>query len=190
MSALASELRHIRKELVRLNRKAALARLPGKVDEVRQQNGDWQVRLDLGEDPATGRKTLSPWVRVQPGSAGDMKIKVKPTKGEQMYLMNASGVVGADSMAIWGAFDDEHKAPDGDHDLVIERGKARFTIKDGRLAFEAEEATITVGDNILHMTSERIETVGRTFVGLETKGEDAPKIVTEGGPARKAFAKA
>lgn len=140
MSEVATELRLIRRELAWVNRRVALSRLPGKVLEVKEEKNDWRVRLDLGEDPSTGEKVESPFVRVQPASAGALKIKVKPTVGEQMYLNSASGTVGADSVAMWGAFDDEHPAPDGGEDVVIERGKTRLSI--------TEEAFEAVQDNV------------------------------------------
>lgn len=140
MSEVATELRRIRRELAWVNRRLALSRLPGKVLEVKEEKNDWRVRLDLGEDPSTGEKVESPFVRVQPASAGALKIKVKPTVGEQMYLNSASGIVGADSVAMWGTFDDDHPAPEGGEDVVVERGKTRFSI--------TEDAYEAVQDNV------------------------------------------
>lgn len=146
MSEVASELAFLRREITRLNRKLALARLPGKVKEVKSEEGDWRVCLDMGEDPETGDKVLSPWVRVQPASAGALKIKVRPSEGEQMYLMSASGVVGADSVAMWGAFDQDHPAPAGDEDVIFERGNARLTIEDGKILAKVDGVTLTLAE--------------------------------------------
>lgn len=117
MSYVAAELRRTRREIVRLNRKVALARLSGKVAEVDAAGG--RVRLDLGDDPATGDKVLSPWVRWQSNAAGRVKVYAPPSIGEQMYLASASGVVGADSLATYGAFDNDHPAPSTADDTLV-----------------------------------------------------------------------
>lgn len=193
MSALSNELRHMRREIARLHRKHALARVPIKITDVRQKDGDWQVQGELGEDPKTGKKVLTPWVRVQPASSGELKIKVKPSKGQQMYLHSTSGVVGADSLAIWGAFDQDHPAPEGEDDLIIERGKTRIVLNDKTITQTAPDAvTASSGDSKhevkpskIGSTSKKIFTEGRTFLG----SEQAMKVVdlTDGLPCRKVF---
>jgi len=191
MSALASELRHLRREIARLHRKHELARMPGKVDEVREEKGDWQVRLELGRDPKTDEKVLTPWIRVQPASAGDLKIKVKPTKGEQMYAQSTSGVVGADTVAIWGAFDDDHQAPAGQDDLIIERGNSRFVLKDGLISLKSADTEVELKSGHLNLVSEKLHAVAITHLGVDAKDEEAEnKVALDSGLAKKpVFAK-
>jgi phage baseplate assembly protein gpV len=181
MSALASELRHLRREIARLHRKHELARMPGKVDEVREEKGDWQVRLELGRDPKTDEKVLTPWIRVQPASAGDLKIKVKPTKGEQMYAQSTSGVVGADTVAIWGAFDDDHQAPAGQDDLIIERGNSRFVLKDGLISLKSAGTEVELKSGHLNLVGDKVHTVGDTHLAVASKDQEARKrVIVEG----------
>jgi len=132
MSYIGSELRRLRRENTRLNRRLGLQRMPGKV--VERDVATRKIRLDLGEDPATGNRVLSPWVRVQGVSAGAFKFFVLPSVNEQMYLESPSGVVGADSLATFGAFDSENRYPEQDADeLVLENGDTRFSLKSGEL---------------------------------------------------------
>ncbi len=165
MSAVASELALLRREVARLRRQMGQMRMAGKVHEVKSEAGDWRVRLDFGEDPESGRKVLSPWVRVQPASAGALKIKIRPSEGEQMYLMSAAGVVGADSLAQWGAYDQDHPAPAGEEDVVIERGGARLTIADGRIVATVGDASITIADGKVTTKAESIVADGTLKLG-------------------------
>lgn len=146
MSYVASELRHLRREVVRLNRKLAMSELPGIVTD--RDPKTRKVRLNLGQDPDTGTKVLSPWVRVQSGSAGKFKSFVLPSVGEQMTLYSASGIVGADSVARYGTFTDANPHPEQDPDeaVLFENGQTRIAVKDGRLIHKVGKSTTTVTD--------------------------------------------
>ncbi|GJD93358.1 phage baseplate assembly protein V [Methylobacterium iners] len=128
MSYIGSELRRLRKENVRLNRKLALQRIGGPVAERDEKTR--KVRIELGEDPETGEKILGPWTRVQSNSAGAFKTFVLPSIGEQMYLESASGVVGADSVAVFGTFNDTNKHPEqgADEAVLFENGSVRMSV--------------------------------------------------------------
>lgn len=139
---LMTRLNGIEKRLVEQDQRIARTVMHGKVSDVRKKGGDWQVRLDLGKDPESGDAVQSPWVPVQPASAGSLKIKVKPTKGERMSILSPSGVVGSGSWALRGPFDDDHPAPAGDEDVVIERGQTRLTIEDGKVVVATGETRI------------------------------------------------
>jgi phage baseplate assembly protein gpV len=142
VSYIAEELRELRKEVVRLNRKLALHRIPGKVAERDPQKR--KVRLEIGEDPDTGKKILGPWVRVQSVSAGKFKFFVLPSVGEQMYQESPSGVVGADTVAVFGTFDDENKHPEQEPDeLVIENDTTRFSLKKGQIHLKVDGTAYT-----------------------------------------------
>lgn len=153
MSYIGSELRKLRKENVRLNRKLALQRIPGKVVARKGR----MVQLDIGEDPETGKRILSPWVRVQSLSAGKFKAFVLPSIDEQLYLESPSGIVGADSLATFGSFDDENRQPDQDEDeMVIEAGQTRLSVKDGELK-------ISVGGTSMTFTASGLKTVADRY---------------------------
>jgi hypothetical protein len=166
MSALIGrELRRARKEIERLHRKLALARMPGQVAEVRKQDGRWQVKLELGEDPATCKKVLGPWTRVATIAAGDTRVAIKPVVGQRMYQVSASGVVGADSVAEFAGFDDEVNQPDGDDDVTITRGDARFDmtgervrgrVGDARFVASGAAAKIRKGGDYVVVTAGKV----------------------------------
>ncbi len=157
MSYIASELRRLRRENVRLNRKLALMEIPGKV--VERDEKKKLVRLEIGEDPETGETIKGPWIR--PPSvlgAGGTKAFRLPDLGEAMTMRSASGVVGADSVAHFGAFNaDENKHPENqaEDELVLERGDARLSLSgkgfaltkgDATVRLSAEGIDVTVGD--------------------------------------------
>lgn len=153
MSYIGSELRNLRKENVRLNRKLALQRISGKV--VERDPEKRKVRLEIGEDPQTGDKIKGPWVRVQSTSAGAFKGFVLPSIGEQMYVESPSGVIGADSLATFGAFDDETKHPQqGADEQVFENGQTRFSMKNG-------EIRAAVGEEGFVLTSGGLQMLGK-----------------------------
>lgn len=144
MSYIGSELRRLRKENVRLNRKLALQRIGGPVAERDEKTR--KVRIELGRDPETDAKILSPWVRVQSTSAGKTKGFVLPSVGEQLYLESASGVVGADSVATYGTFNDTNKHPEqeADESVIFEIGGARLSATKDRVLLKVDGAQLTV----------------------------------------------
>lgn len=169
MSYVASELRRLRKENVRLNRKVALQRIGGPVAERDEKTR--KVRLELGQDPESGEKILGPWVRVQSTSAGKTKGFVLPSIGEQMYQTSASGVVGADSVAEFGTFTDTNKHPTqgADESVIFEIGGARLSATKDKVVLKVDGATITLTKSKLtvavdgqgfDLTSEALQMLG------------------------------
>ena len=153
---IADELRQARLQIVRANRRLALSELEGTVAE--RDTEKWLVRLEIGRDPETDEKVLSPWLKPQSGSAGAFKVSpALPSVGEKMKMVSPSGEVGAASYAAWGTFDDEQKRPDQEPDeSVIAFGKTRISTKDdkfaistangaAKLSFDGETITKTVG---------------------------------------------
>ncbi|HRY03653.1 MAG TPA: hypothetical protein P5256_11020 [Beijerinckiaceae bacterium] len=153
---IADELRQARLQIVRANRRLALSELEGTVAE--RDTEKWLVRLEIGRDPETDEKVLSPWLKPQSGSAGAFKVSpALPSVGEKMKMVSPSGEVGAASYAAWGVFDDEQKRPDQEADeSVIAFGKTRISTKDDKfaistangaamLSFDGETITKTVG---------------------------------------------
>ncbi len=136
MSALAAELRRLRRQIVQVNRRVATARLTGKVKPGSQDMDKRTVRLILGE-AADGSEILSPPVRWAQQGAGRLKIHSVPADNEQMMLTSPSGTIGAASIAEWATYDDDHGAPsDKDSEAVI-------TFADGtRVSIEKEMTRI------------------------------------------------
>lgn len=181
MSYVASELRELRKEVSRLNRKLATARLPGKVVERDPQKRT--VRLDLGKDPETGETVKSGWVRVQSGSAGAFKSFVLPSIGEQMYLQSASGVIGADSVAVFGTFTDQNPHPEQEADeaVLLENGTTRIAVKNGRVRMTAEGVTHELTSAGLTVTGGAIKHDGKS-IGSDHKHKDVEPGGGQSGP--------
>ncbi|NJL32991.1 MAG: hypothetical protein HC893_02990 [Chloroflexaceae bacterium] len=187
---LIEKLRAIEKRLVEVDQRLARVVLHGKVSDLRQQGGDWQVRLEIGRDPETDAVVKSPWVPVQPAASGALKIKVKPTVGERMTMLSPSGTVGTGSWAIRGPFDDDHPPPAGDEDVVLEVGATRIIARDGLIALKVGATEIEMTDGAINVVADNIHHVGKTHLGVDGKGEAAiPKVVTTDGPAKKTQAK-
>ena len=68
MSYIGSRLRELSRAIVALNRRFAGQDVPGVVAE--RDDAKWLVRVDLGEDPETSEKILSPWLAPRSDSAG------------------------------------------------------------------------------------------------------------------------
>ena len=164
MSYIGAELRRLRKEVVRLNRKLAMQRMSGKV--VARDPQARKVRVELGEDPATGEKVLSPWLRVQGLSAGKFKVFVLPSVGEQVYVESPSGVVGADSLVTFGAFDGDHPHPAQEADeLVIEKGDKRIVLSDAGIRMVAGDHAVTLNKDGLDVDAKTAFRKGFTQSG-------------------------
>lgn len=164
MSAIASELRRLRRENVRLNRRLALLDLPGKV--VERDFKAKKVRLAIGEDPETGETIKGPWVGVASLSAGGTKGFRMPDLGEAMRLRSGSGVIGADSLAYFGAFDaEENKHPENqaEDELVLERG-------DGRISLSGKGIALTKGDATVKLAGDGL-TIAKGRQGFRIDGE-------------------
>jgi len=153
MTALARELRYVRRELVRLNKRVALAHLEGPVAE--QDKDKWRVRIELGRDE-NGEKILSPWVRPHSNSAGAYKASpALPAVGDKMRLFSPSGVVGASSYAIANAFDEETTRPSNQDkdEAVREFDKTRVAQTKDKLTHKTEKTTVTQEkEKITHQT--------------------------------------
>ena len=116
----ARELRILRRELVRVNRRIATSKLPGKVKPGSQDMEKRTVRLILGET-GDGVEILSPPVRWAQQGAGRLKLHSVPNDNEQMFLESASGTIGEGSIANWATYDKDHESPSKEkNEAVIE----------------------------------------------------------------------
>jgi hypothetical protein len=61
-------------------------------------------------------------------------------------------------------------------------GQSKIIMEPGKITIDSPKVTSTV--------TQRFETVGPTFLGLDARDELAPKVETEAGPAKKTYAKA
>lgn len=181
MSYVASELRELRKEIVRLNRKLAMGRLPGKV--VQRDAEKRLVRLELGRDPETDMPVLSPWVRVQSGSAGAFKTFVLPSIGEQLYLESASGVIGGDSVAAFGTFTEQNPPPaqGADEAVLLENGQTRIVVKNGLIQLKSSGVELKFTPQGAAFTGGKITHDGKN-IGSEHKHKDVEPGGGQSGP--------
>ena len=166
MSFIGEKLLEHARAISRLDRQAVTQRLSGKVAE--RDFEKRRVRLELGEDPATGKKVLSPWVRVQSQSAGAHKTFVLPSMGEQMTLESEGGRVGANSVARYGTHDDENKHPESEPDEWVHQvGNASFRIMDGRVLAQVDGTTVRLTPSVINLLtggSEIVMTSGAVLI--------------------------
>jgi hypothetical protein len=117
----ARENRRLHARIERAERRLAMMMLTGKVAEVDPEKR--LLRLKLGMTSG-GKDVLSPWVRWQEASAGNLKIHTEPKVGEQMKLVSQSGTVGEGSIAEPGTYDRDNAAPSKSSDTaVFDRGE-------------------------------------------------------------------
>ena len=181
MSEVANELRELRKEVVRLNRKISLGRLPGTV--VERDAAKRMVRLDLGADPDTGEVVKSPWVRVGSTQTGAFKSFSLPSIGQQMYLDSASGVIGADSVATAGTFTDgnAHPTQAADEAVLLEHGDVRIAMKQGVLSMKSAGSSFELKATGPAFTGGKITHDGKN-VGGDHKHKDVEPGGGQSGP--------
>lgn len=150
---LASELRHLRRENVRINRKLALSHLEGVVAARDEQK--WKVRLELATDD-DGKPVLSPWVAPHANSAGAYAYSPPlPAIGDRMRLMSPSGIVGAASYAVPSTFDDELRRPNADKDESARAyGKTRLSQTKDTLIAATEKTTVTQTKDAFHAVAD------------------------------------
>lgn len=161
---------------VEAHQRIARVFMPGKVALVRAAGDDWQVRLDLGESADEGKAVLSPWMPVQPVSAGSLKVKVRPAIGERFAMLSPSGTIGSGSWAVRGPFDQDHPAPEGAEDVVLERGETRIGIEHGRVVITTGEATIELAGGDILVNGENIKMDARIALSGDTLTHNGANI--------------
>lgn len=160
--ALASELRRLRRDNVRLNRKLALHHLEGVVAE--RDPEKWKVRLELAKDE-DGQPVLSPWLKPHANSSGAYKDSpALPAVGDRMRMHSPSGVVGGASYAIASAFDDEVKRPDAQDkdEHAREFGKTRVSQTASGLTQKTEETSIAQSKDKIVATAKEHDVDAKT----------------------------
>jgi phage baseplate assembly protein V len=178
----------------------------GPVTERKKIEGRWFVRMRVGGQDAD--PFLSPWIPYVSPNGGPQGLNVHrvPKEGEQLTLLSPAGDFqqGVATSLFWS---NQHPPPSDDPDaVVITHPDFKLTLKEGKLVIDtAQEVEVNaktkialkVGGATLEITSDTIsavatavEAVGKTYIGLTSKGDRPPdKVLTEGGPALKAFAK-
>lgn len=158
MSHVVNEMRALRKDVVRIHRKLAMSDLPGQV--VQRDTTKNMVRLGLTADPTSGNTVLSPWLKVNPvaNQPGGLQISPPlPPMGTPMRMVSPSGVVGADSYAVHGAFNDASPAPQqADGETVIAAADVKLSLKQGQLAVTVGGKGYTLTPSSMQMTNKFI----------------------------------
>ncbi|WP_181418866.1 phage baseplate assembly protein V [Rhodopseudomonas faecalis] len=143
----------------------------------------WHVRLRVGGTDA--EPMLGPWVPYSQVAFGNGALNVHyvPQVGAQMTMLSPAGDP-QQAVAIPLTWWSDHPAPSKDPGAVVATfGKVQLTVKDGVVE-------IAVGQIKLRVTGDRVETIGATFLGLDSAGEGAPRAkVDPDQPAKQVFAK-
>lgn len=176
---VASEIRRLHRKIAQLDRRVALANVPGKVASVDHEKRT--LRLELGKD-ADGKPILSPPVRWQQPGAGNLKVHAPPKVGEQMTLSSPSGTLGAGSLAVWGTYDKDNDAPSKASDAaVIQFGDASITAKNGGLTLAVGGVSLALSAGGVAMAGGKVSHDGRN-IGSDHKHRDVERGVDQSGP--------
>ena len=170
----ATEIRTLHRKVAQLDRRLALASVPGKVASV--DHDKRTLRLELGKD-ADGSAVLSPPIRWQQPGAGTFKVHAPPKVGEQMTMQSPSGTVGEGSLAMWGTYDKDNAAPSKASDAaVLNVGDATIAMKNGGL-------TLSVGGVSVAISAGGVATTGGkvTHDGLNVGSTHRHRGVMSGG---------
>ena len=169
----------------------------GPVTERKQIDGRWLVRMRLGG--SEDEPFLSPWIPYVSPNGGPEGLNVHrvPKEGEQLTLLSPAGDFqqGVATSLFWS---DQHPPPSDDPDaVVITHPKFKMTLKGGNLTienaeeihFKAGRSELEIKKNAINIVSDKIITVGKTYLGQERKGAmEGDFVDTEAGPAKKTWA--
>ncbi|MGJ4927471.1 phage baseplate assembly protein V [Bradyrhizobium sp. HKCCYLRH3095] len=169
----------------------------GPVTERKQIDGRWLVRMRLGG--SEDEPFLSPWIPYVSPNGGPEGLNVHrvPKEGEQLTLLSPAGDFqqGVATSLFWS---DQHPPPSDDADaVVITHPKFKMTLRGGNLTIEnAEEIHLKAGrseleikKDAINIVSDKIITVGKTYLGQERKdATDGDLVDTEAGPAKNTWA--
>lgn len=87
--------------------------------------------------------------------------------------------------------DHKHEGESVNTEVRCTKNRIEFRAGDDVVGYydKAEETWYLKGKIVTLDGSERTETVGKTYLGLDNKGEDGPIVVTVDGPAKQTYAK-
>ncbi|EAU40159.1 hypothetical protein FP2506_11402 [Fulvimarina pelagi HTCC2506] len=149
-SPVASEFRRIRRQIERVNRRIAMADIPGKVIPGSQDLQTRTLRLDIGRS-ADGRVVKGPPTSWQQPGAGRLKTHATPADNEQMRLRSPSGTVGTASLADWATYDDDNAPPSQSaEEGVLELGS-------GRIQFGPDTLSVTFGGTGFELSADELK---------------------------------
>lgn len=181
----------------------------GKVEKVDAKKQ--RVRLRVGGTDKEPQ--LSPWVPYGQ-IAGALKVHTPPSEGQQMTLLSPTGDF-RQAVAMPLTWSDDNKAPSDNPDehvvtfenvtVVIKKDSLKATVggasleitKDTIEAIAKEAFRSKVGDaeieqkaDATNIVAAKLHTVGKTYIGVDSKGESPEiKVETMSGPAKQAFSK-
>lgn len=130
---VALELRRQAARVEAAERRMAMMVISGKVGPVDPDTR--RLRLKLAKN-AKGEDVLGPWIRWQEAGVGALSIHSEPAEGEQMLMLSMSGTVGAGSIAVPAAFDQDNPSPSNASDATVMKrnaGKFHLVASDGFL---------------------------------------------------------
>ena len=184
MKALAELIERV----AELERRVSRTDLHGPVTDRKKIKGQWRVRVRIGGTDDKPMKT--PWISYGQ-IAGALKVHWVPSVGQQMTV-HAPDAVPEQAVAIPMTWSDGNKSPSDDGDaVVITHDKFKLSLKGGKLLVEAQEIELKCGESSVKITGEKItlksaliETDGKTKLD---KGDE--RVLTEGGPAQRVYAR-
>lgn len=156
---IASRLRKVMRHVERVNRRVALADIPGKVIAGSQTyDGERTLRLDIGRS-ANGAVIKSPKVKWQQPGAGTFKVHTPPKDDEQMRLRSPSGTVGTGSLADWSTYDKDNAPPStkGDETVFEFAGKAKMRMAGDAIEISIGASSIVLTESNITLKSPRID---------------------------------
>lgn len=171
MSTAELHRQHIERD-VRLEQRIARMVMEGEV--VGWRPAENRVQLALGEDPQSGERVLSPWVRVPSfGNGGGVQMRVTPRVGQKMVLFSPSGRIGPQSVTMFAPFNpDENPANSSQgQEVRLDVGAASLTVRndiaelklgDGSVRIEGGKVTISKGGVSVTLDGSEIVTSGKT----------------------------
>lgn len=199
---LEEELTRLLMRLAELERKQDNTIRHGKVTDVDAKKH--LARIEIGERDGTPLK--SAWVPYGQ-FAGAYKAHRPPTVGQQMTMFAPNGEA-RQAVLLPMTWSDQNKSPSDQPDehvttfgklKIVEKAdsytisiddKATLSLTTSAATLKFGSAEVEIVDGKVNVTAPTVSVAGATYIGQRDKGRtEGPVIITDGGPAERAYAK-
>lgn len=182
MGEIDLELRRIRRQIARQDRRIASMRIKGRVTHV--DDAARKLRLSIGTT-AEGKPVLSPWVSWSEPRTGAFSADHAPVKvGDPMVLDSPSGVIGTSSIARRDGFSGDNPAPSTAGDAAVEKtGSLTITKRADGLSLEVGGTSWSFTAEGLKQTGGKLEHDGHAIDKSHTHTDVDPGGGMSGPPA-------
>lgn len=167
---LEDQIADLYARIAELERRGQNAKRTGKIAATDYDKGLY--RVEFKEQGSDGKPYLSPWLPLKEVGAGDIKVYVPLSMGEQVTVVSENGDLSDAEIESSINSDDNPKPHNkGGEAVVTVKDGLRLTLKDGELTLETTTSRLVCDvtiDGNLHVTKDITNDGNMTTVGTHT----------------------